>query len=207
MPSARRRTVATALLRRSARQRIHQPAGFLFLRHRAFAQDLGEDAARPFGIAHVHVGPRQIELGADFAHRGRLEIRQRHVIGHQCSILLELLGIRVRASRPLRPRGPDIQIEPVRWLALKLSRLLRSRSSSLECIAESAVEVVPVSELRLDLRDYRRRAKALADGAMAPKSVSVNIQVPVALGRARPATAALCVTSLACASTGFAAGG
>ena len=40
-----------------------------------------EDVACSFGIAHVHVGTREIELGADLAHGHGLEVRQCQILG------------------------------------------------------------------------------------------------------------------------------
>jgi hypothetical protein len=40
-----------------ARKRVHQPACLLLLRHRAFTQDLSQNAARTLRIAHIHIGP------------------------------------------------------------------------------------------------------------------------------------------------------
>ena len=49
---------------RSVGQIVEQAAGFLALRGVALLQHLVQDAAGAIGIAHVHVGPSQIEFGA-----------------------------------------------------------------------------------------------------------------------------------------------
>src|SRR5579864_940434 len=58
-----------------AGQRLHEALGFLLLRGRTLGQHFLEDVACAVRIAHVHVGARQIELGADLAHGHRLEVR------------------------------------------------------------------------------------------------------------------------------------
>src|SRR5258708_7490097 len=60
----------------STGQSFDQPLRFLFLTGGAFLHDFVENAARAFGIAHVHVRPRQIELGAHLAHGHRLQLHR-----------------------------------------------------------------------------------------------------------------------------------
>src|SRR5580692_5730702 len=64
-------------------QRFYEARGFLFLAGGTFLDDLFEDAACPFGIAHVHVRTREIELGAHFAHGHRLQFRYAQIHGLQ----------------------------------------------------------------------------------------------------------------------------
>src|SRR3982074_3071207 len=62
-------------------QSLDQALRFLFLTGGAFLHDLVENAARTLRIAHVHVCPRQIQLGADFAHGHRFQFRRREIVG------------------------------------------------------------------------------------------------------------------------------
>ena len=55
--------------------------------------DFFEDAAGTLRIAHVHVRPRQVELGANLAHGHGFHFRQRMIVG------LELGGAARRADR------------------------------------------------------------------------------------------------------------
>jgi hypothetical protein len=63
-------------LKRLAGQRLQQPLRFLLLRERPLGHDLFEDVPRTLRVTHVHIGAREVELRADFAHGHRLEIRQ-----------------------------------------------------------------------------------------------------------------------------------
>jgi hypothetical protein len=56
-------------------QSLDQALRFLFLTGGTFLHDFLENAACTFRIAHVHVRPGQIQLGADFAHGHRLQFR------------------------------------------------------------------------------------------------------------------------------------
>ena len=69
--------------------------------------DFFEDAARTVRIAHVHVGARQVELGADFAHRHRLELRQAPCRRRQRAAMRRRRRHRPTAARrhPDRRRG------------------------------------------------------------------------------------------------------
>ncbi len=71
---------AAGLIHGLAGQSLDQALRFLFLTGRTFADDFLENAARAFRIAHVHVGSRQIQLGAHFAHGHRLHFRQRQLL-------------------------------------------------------------------------------------------------------------------------------
>src|SRR6266404_1871482 len=62
-------------------QSFDQALRFLFLAGGAFLHDFVENAARTFRITHVHVCPREIELGAHLAHGHRLELRRRDIVG------------------------------------------------------------------------------------------------------------------------------
>src|SRR5712692_191850 len=64
-------------------QSLDQALRFLFLTGRAFLHDFVENAARAFGIAHVHVRPRQIELGAHLAHGHRFQLHRREILGFE----------------------------------------------------------------------------------------------------------------------------
>src|SRR5580692_7821076 len=61
-------------------QSLDQALRFLLLTGGTFLHDFLEDAACTFRIAHVHVRPRQIELGADLAHGHRLQFRQCEIV-------------------------------------------------------------------------------------------------------------------------------
>src|ERR1700722_8197970 len=61
-------------------QGLDQALRFLFLAGRAFLPDFFENAACAFRIAHVHVRPRQIQLGAYLAHGYRLQFGQREIL-------------------------------------------------------------------------------------------------------------------------------
>src|SRR5258708_39700954 len=67
----------------STGQSFDQPLRFLFLTGGAFLHDFVDNAARAFGIAHVHVRPRQIELGAHLAHGHRLQLHRREIVGFE----------------------------------------------------------------------------------------------------------------------------
>src|SRR6267378_4467402 len=62
-------------------QSLDQPLRFLFLAGGAFLHDLVENAARAFGVAHVHVGPRQVQLGPYLAHGHRFQLDRREIVG------------------------------------------------------------------------------------------------------------------------------
>ena len=66
----------TARAGTSTGQGFDQALRFLFLAGGAFLHDFFENAARTLRIAHVHVGARQIEFGAHFAHGHRFEFGQ-----------------------------------------------------------------------------------------------------------------------------------
>src|ERR1700676_670187 len=74
-------------------QSLDQALRFLFLTGRAFLHDFIENAARTFRIAHVHIRPREIELGAHLAHGHRFQFRRRETIG------LDLRGAIARRDR------------------------------------------------------------------------------------------------------------
>src|ERR1700692_973663 len=56
-----------------AGQRFYETRGFLFLAGGSFLHNFFKDAARAFGIAHVHVCAGEIELRAHLAHGNRLQ--------------------------------------------------------------------------------------------------------------------------------------
>src|ERR1700681_1912173 len=74
-------------------QSLDQALRFLFLTGGAFLHDFIENAARTLRIAHVHVRPGQIELGAPLAH------------GHRSHFLrLEIVGLDLRGAAGRRDR-------------------------------------------------------------------------------------------------------
>src|SRR5580698_6944824 len=75
--AATRRPVSPTLTGQS----LDQALRFLLLTGGPFLHDFLENAARTFRIAHVHVCPCQVELGADFAHRHRFQFRERKIVG------------------------------------------------------------------------------------------------------------------------------
>src|SRR5258708_17308518 len=62
-------------------QSLDQALRFLFLTGGTFLHDFIEDAACSFRIAHVHVRPRQVQLGAHLAHGHRFQFRRREIVG------------------------------------------------------------------------------------------------------------------------------
>src|SRR5258707_10202451 len=62
-------------------QSLDQALRFLFLTGGTFLHDFIENAACSFRIAHVHVRPRQVQLGAHLAHGHRFQFRRREIVG------------------------------------------------------------------------------------------------------------------------------
>src|SRR6266851_2478772 len=67
-------------------QSLDQALRFLFLTRGAFLHDFVENAARAFRIAHVHVGPSQVQFGAHLAHGHWFQFHRREIVA------LELRG-------------------------------------------------------------------------------------------------------------------
>src|ERR1700719_1303829 len=73
-------------------QSLDESLRFLLLTGGALLHDFLQDAARAFRIAHVHVRPGQIELGAYLAH------------GHGFHFFRRLEIVRLELRSPVRPR-------------------------------------------------------------------------------------------------------
>src|SRR5258708_19931487 len=72
-------------------QSLDQALRFLFLTGGTFLHDFIENAACSFRIAHVHVRPRQVQLGACLAHGHRFQFRRREIVA---------IDLRCAAARP-----------------------------------------------------------------------------------------------------------
>ena len=110
--------------------------GLLALAAVAFVEDFLEDAARPARVAHVDIGPREIQLGAHLGHGARVmqivrylvgaeRLRLRHIIIQLADVQVDVL---IRADTGLFDRR--LVTHPRRLVAPRAEPLWRAPASA-----------------------------------------------------------------------------